>query len=187
SDMTRMDAAAALGAIAPGDIRLFTFSDRLVEVPPRRGMAGVDAIVRSQLHGGTHLGAALHKIYAMPHDRLIVVTDEQSHDRVPQPVAKRSYNDQCRFLPERRWLWPLDPHRRLLGGGHPLHRRGRERALKVTGGVRPAGFADVVDWLNAGAPLRRKEVDSPPPRPPSPPRTSIAAPPNGGTTRTPPT
>ena len=54
-------------------------------------MAGVDAIVRSQLHGGTHLGAALHKIYAMPHDRLIVVTDEQSHDRVPQPVAKRSY------------------------------------------------------------------------------------------------
>ena len=27
----------------------------------------------------------------LAHDRLIVVTDEQSHDRVPQPVAKRSY------------------------------------------------------------------------------------------------
>jgi 60 kDa SS-A/Ro ribonucleoprotein len=91
SDMKRIDAAAALGAIVPGDIRLFTFSDGLVEVPPRRGMAGVDAIVRSQPHGGTYLGGALDKIYTLAHDRLIVVTDEQSHDRVPQPVAKRSY------------------------------------------------------------------------------------------------
>jgi hypothetical protein len=89
--MKRIDAAAALGAIVPGDIRLFTFSNGLVEVPPRRGMAGVDAIVRSQPHGGTNLGAALAKIYRLAHDRLIVVTDEQSHDRVPQPVAKRAY------------------------------------------------------------------------------------------------
>jgi 60 kDa SS-A/Ro ribonucleoprotein len=91
SDMKRMDAAAALGAIVPGDIRLFTFSNGLVEVPPRRGMAGVDAIVRSQPHGGTELGAALAQIYKLAHDRLIVVTDEQSHDRVPDPVAARSY------------------------------------------------------------------------------------------------
>jgi len=91
SDMKRIDAAAALGAIVPGDIRLFTFSNGLVEVPPRRGMAGVDAIVRSQPHGGTELGAALDKIYQLAHDRLIVVTDEQSHDRVAEPVAARSY------------------------------------------------------------------------------------------------
>lgn len=91
SDMTRMDAAAALGAIVPGDVRLFTFSDRVVEVPPRRGMAGVDAIVRSQQHSGTYLGSALRALYRFPHDRLIVVTDEQSHDAVPPPVAKRSY------------------------------------------------------------------------------------------------
>src|SRR5215510_346936 len=58
SDMKRIDAAAALGAIVPGDVRVFTFSDRTVEVPPRRGMAGVDAIVRSLPHGGTYLGAA---------------------------------------------------------------------------------------------------------------------------------
>jgi 60 kDa SS-A/Ro ribonucleoprotein len=91
SDMKRIDAAAALGAIVPGAIRLFTFSNDLVEVPPRRGMAGVDVIVRSQPHGGTYLGGALDKIYRLAHDRLIVVTDEQSHDRVPEPVAKRSY------------------------------------------------------------------------------------------------
>jgi 60 kDa SS-A/Ro ribonucleoprotein len=91
SDMKRIDAAAALGAIVPGDVRLFTFSNGLVEVPPRRGMAGVDAIVRSQPHGGTELGAALAAIYKLAHERLIVVTDEQSHDRVPDPVASRSY------------------------------------------------------------------------------------------------
>jgi hypothetical protein len=91
SDLTRMDAAATLGAIVPGDLRLFTFSSGLVEVPPRRGMAGVDAIVRSQHHGSTNLGFAVGKINALAHDRLIVVTDEQSHDRVPEPVAKHAY------------------------------------------------------------------------------------------------
>jgi hypothetical protein len=91
SDLTRMDAAATLGAIVPGDLRLFTFSSGLVEVPPRRGMAGVDAIVRSQHHGSTNLGSAVGKVNALAHDRLIVVTDEQSHDRVPQPEAKHAY------------------------------------------------------------------------------------------------
>jgi len=90
SDLKRIDAAAALGAIFPGDIRLFTFSHQLVEVPPRRGMAGVDAIIRSQPHGGTYLGQAVSAINQMPHDRLIVITDEQSHDAVPH-AAKRGY------------------------------------------------------------------------------------------------
>ena len=41
-------------AIFPGDdVRVFTFSDYVVEVPARRGMAGIDAILRSQRHGGT--------------------------------------------------------------------------------------------------------------------------------------
>jgi hypothetical protein len=89
SDMKRIDAAAALGAIVHGDIRLFTFSDLLREIPPRHGMAGVDAIVRSQPHGGTNLGAAIAQINAnVPADRLIVVTDEQSHDAVPNAFAK---------------------------------------------------------------------------------------------------
>jgi hypothetical protein len=91
SDLTRMDAAAALGAVVSGNLRLFTFSSGLVEVPPRRGMAGVDAIVRSQHHGSTNLGSAVGKINALAHDRLIVVTDEQSHDRVPEPEAKHAY------------------------------------------------------------------------------------------------
>jgi hypothetical protein len=91
SDMVRIDAAAALGAIVNADLRLFTFSNHLVEVPPRRGMTGVDAIKRSQPHGGTALGAAVEAVNRIPHDRLIVITDEQSSDHVPDPVAKRAY------------------------------------------------------------------------------------------------
>lgn len=95
SDMTRLDAAATLAAIVPGDVRIFTFSYEVVEVPPRRGMAGVDAIIRSQTHSGTELGKAVTAMNAIiqrsGYDRLIVITDEQSHDRVPDPVAAKAY------------------------------------------------------------------------------------------------
>lgn len=91
SDLTRMDAAATLASILPGDLRIFTFSDRVVEVPARRGMAGVDAIVRSQPHSGTRLGEAVKQMNRLPHDRLIVLTDEQSQDVVPNPKAAKAY------------------------------------------------------------------------------------------------
>lgn len=91
SDLKRIDAAAALAAVIYGDVRMFTFSHEIVEVPPRRGMAGIDAIIRSQPHGGTYLGKAVVAINKLPHDRLIVVTDEQSADAVPAPAAKLAY------------------------------------------------------------------------------------------------
>lgn len=91
SDLTRMDAAAALASIIPGDLRVVTFSNQLVEVPPRRGMAGVDVIRNSQAHQGTYLGAAVTAANKEKHDRLIVITDEQTADRVPNPVAKHAY------------------------------------------------------------------------------------------------
>ena len=92
SDLRRIDAAAALASIIPGDLRVFTFSNEVVEVPPRRGMAGVDAVIGSQPHQGTFLGKALETINAQrKHDRLIVITDEQSHDQVPQPAARLAY------------------------------------------------------------------------------------------------
>lgn len=80
SDMTRMDAAAALASVIHGDVRVFSFSNSMVEVPPRRGMAGVDAIVKSQPHGGTALFDAVAAINAgVKYDRLIVITDEQAN------------------------------------------------------------------------------------------------------------
>ena len=91
SDLTRLDAAAALGAMVTGNVQLFSFSNDLMEVPPRLGMAGIEAIINSQFHGGTELGNAIRKINKIPHDRLIVVTDEQTSDRVPDPVAPQAY------------------------------------------------------------------------------------------------
>lgn len=103
SDLTRMDAAATLASVIHGDLRMFSFSNGnggwgrsstvpvTVEVPPRRGMAGVDAIIKSQDHSGTLLGQAIREANAIPHDRLIVITDEESNDPVPDPVAKKAY------------------------------------------------------------------------------------------------
>jgi len=92
SDLTRLDAAATLASIIHGDRRVFTFSDHVVEVAPRYGMAGVDAIICSQPQSGTYLGAAVAEMNRLGgHDRLIVITDEQSADPVPDPVAKRAY------------------------------------------------------------------------------------------------
>lgn len=92
SDLSRIDAAAALAVIVPGDVRVFTFSNALAEVPAWAGLPGIDAIKGSQPYGGTWLGQAVTRINAdITHDRLIVVTDEQSADKVPDPVAKRAY------------------------------------------------------------------------------------------------
>jgi 60 kDa SS-A/Ro ribonucleoprotein len=84
SELTRMDVACSLAMIGRemfDHLRVFTFSNSLVEVPGRRGFALRDAITGSQPHGGTELGNAIRRLPAC--DRLIVITDEQSHDRVP--------------------------------------------------------------------------------------------------------
>lgn len=92
SDLRRIDAAATLAAIINcNDLRIFTFSERNVEVPPRKGMACVDAIKSSQHHSGTDLGGAVRFANGISHDRLIVITDEQSQSRVPDPVVKNAY------------------------------------------------------------------------------------------------
>jgi 60 kDa SS-A/Ro ribonucleoprotein len=91
SDLTRMDAAAALGSVIHGDVRVFSFSNDVKEVPTRKGLAGIDAIVRSQPPGGTYLGKAIAHANGLRHNRLVVITDEQSHDRVPDPVVRDAY------------------------------------------------------------------------------------------------
>lgn len=94
SDMTRMDSAATLASVINAEsLRVFSFSDMLVEVPPRRGMAGVDAILRSQSHNGTRLAEAVGQVNAkVPHDRLIVITDEQMFPgRLPDPICEHGY------------------------------------------------------------------------------------------------
>lgn len=79
SDLTRRDAAAALASIIQGDLRVFAFADCLTEVPARRGMAGIAAI-NAAPRGGTKLFDAIATVNtSFVYDRLIVITDEQSH------------------------------------------------------------------------------------------------------------
>ena len=91
SDLSRSDAAAALAALVRGvadDARVFRFNEQVLKVPPRQGMALVDALGRPG--GGTRLGAAVATARrAWPQmDRLIVVTDEQSQDAVGPPGCR---------------------------------------------------------------------------------------------------
>lgn len=84
SELRRLDVAcvlAMIGAELFSDLRIFTFSNNLVEIPARHGFGLRDAVLNSQPHGGTNLGQAVR---ALPKaERLIVITDEQSHDPVP--------------------------------------------------------------------------------------------------------
>ena len=96
SDMMRLDAACGVAMCAREmfeQVRVFSFSHDVKEVPARRGFALRDAIVNSQPHGGTYLGRAVQTLYQIKDfDLLLVFTDEQSHDQVPNPPAKlKSY------------------------------------------------------------------------------------------------
>lgn len=90
SEMLRTDAAYGLAVLLRElchDLAVYSFSEELKRVPGRRGFALRDAIDQSQAHGGTYLGRALESI-TDPYDRVIVITDEQSHDRVPAPKGR---------------------------------------------------------------------------------------------------
>lgn len=102
------------------DVAIYTFSMKLCEIPVRRGFALRDALDKSQDHSGTPLGLAIDCIYGdknrslsqvqvrdwsggfqtlpanyrgqgLAPDRLIVITDEQSADAVPDPAVGRGY------------------------------------------------------------------------------------------------
>jgi 60 kDa SS-A/Ro ribonucleoprotein len=92
SEMQRTDAAYGLAVLLReiGEkASVFSFSDSLVQVAPRRGFALRDAIDRSQRHNGTQLGSAVAELNQNHgYDRLIVITDEQARDMVPGPRGK---------------------------------------------------------------------------------------------------
>jgi len=89
SEMKRTDAAYGLAVLlreVGEQVSVYSFSDHLVEVRARRGFALRDAIEASQAHHGTYLGKAVEQLNDKErYDRLIVITDEQAHDTVPNP------------------------------------------------------------------------------------------------------
>lgn len=97
-ETTRMDAAAGLAILLrekAEEFAIATFSDTCVELPARRGFALRDAIVKSQAHSGTYLKRALTELSTKSDwknlDRLIVVTDEQSHDGILPAWTNKAY------------------------------------------------------------------------------------------------
>jgi hypothetical protein len=90
STMQRTDAAYGLAVLLSEiaeKVSIYTFSDACIAIPPRRGFALRDAMELSQRHSGTRLGAALDSIREQ-YDRIIVITDEQSHDSVGAPRGR---------------------------------------------------------------------------------------------------
>src|SRR3990167_9824675 len=89
SEVRRLDVASGVAMLARElgeDVSIYTFSEKLFICPPRRGFALRDSIVNSQPHSGTRLGASVdHLNKNIKYDRLIVITDEQSRDQVPNP------------------------------------------------------------------------------------------------------
>lgn len=95
SELQRWDAAVGLGMLLREEcenVRVFSFSNNLREVQPRRGFALRDALNSAAEHGGTNLGGSVDWINKnVKYDRLIVLTDEQSDNSVPGPKGNKGY------------------------------------------------------------------------------------------------
>ncbi len=111
SEMRRTDAAYGLAVLLreiAEQVSIYTFSDRLVRVPSGQGFALRDALHASQPHGSTYLSRALQEMEEK-YDRLIVITDEQSHDAVPDP-SPRGYMLNVASYQNGVGLWGVDSH-----------------------------------------------------------------------------
>ena len=99
SKLTTMDAAATLACYVEmlsndGDFGCASFSNKTVDVPRFSGLALIENIVNSQMHGGTRLYEAVKKVKEnKKYDRLVVITDEQASDyaRPFKATAKHEY------------------------------------------------------------------------------------------------
>jgi TROVE domain-containing protein/VWA domain-containing protein len=99
SEMTRLDAACGIAILLKEvceNVDIFTFSNNVALIPNRKGMGLRDAILHSQPHGGTYLGAALQSFENQRRkevkiDRIIVITDEQTHDTPYNVTADHHY------------------------------------------------------------------------------------------------
>lgn len=116
-ELLRLEAAGALAILLReicDSCRVFTFSNQLIEVPNLRGIGLMQGIYKSQQHGGTELAASLNALQRhMPGiDRLIVITDEQSHDGNVRMWAKHGYIVN---------VAPYKPGLELNGGWHRVN------------------------------------------------------------------
>jgi len=92
SDLTRQDAMKALAILLREvceDVLIVPFArEPLPAVPPRRGFSLADVINRGGYQDGTFVGRSVEWANQRHYDRLIVITDEQSADAVPDPDGR---------------------------------------------------------------------------------------------------
>lgn len=95
SDLDRFDAAAALAILVREvceHVNVYVFSSTPRVVPARRGFALRDALHQEAERGGTNTQDALLFAAQRGYERIIVVTDEQSHQTIGNPlVGTRGY------------------------------------------------------------------------------------------------
>jgi 60 kDa SS-A/Ro ribonucleoprotein len=96
-EATRIDAAAGLAILlreVAADFAIATFSEKCETLPARRGLALRDAIAGSQPHSSTYVKRALVELCDKHGweklDRVIVITDEQSHDGIAPAWTPKS-------------------------------------------------------------------------------------------------
>lgn len=93
SDLDRADAACALAILIREvceNVVVIGFGSNAQVMPSRRGFALADAI-RQGPGGGTNTDYALALAESEGYDRIIVVTDEQSHQTIRAPKTKLAY------------------------------------------------------------------------------------------------
>jgi 60 kDa SS-A/Ro ribonucleoprotein len=91
SEINRWEAAAGLAILAREickSVSIYIFSTSCALIPARHGFALRDAIGQ-HVGGGTNTGDAIRLINAKEeYDRIIVFTDEQSHQNIDGPTGK---------------------------------------------------------------------------------------------------
>lgn len=89
SELLRAQAAQALAVMAREiceEVVIYAFSNQAVLVPPRHGIALANALRDATAHGGTAMGDALRTVNNKEeYDRIIILTDEQTHDVLGKP------------------------------------------------------------------------------------------------------
>lgn len=91
SQITRNDAACAVAILMrelSKDCDIYAYGTTTKQLPARRGFALRDAIKASNVGSSTKLGECIKFVSKTAYDRVIVITDEQSHDSVPDPKGK---------------------------------------------------------------------------------------------------
>lgn len=94
SDTSRADAACGLAVLVREvceEAVIISFGQQAVLVPPRRGFALRDAIQQANTGKSTYTETAKKLADGYGYDRLIIITDEQSHQALSDPKTDKAY------------------------------------------------------------------------------------------------